>query len=494
MRDLINRHLLDRGYTLLCQGESLTVVNIKKLDAALVPRVDPKELDRCDPYEFVKVSFPLDWPHGRNSRARTHADDEEQQRQTHRHDRRQSRRGYGYRGQPARNPRGVEARAIGREPTALRAKKFKLHYARAEDVRDELQALVGGEAKSSPGHQPQNPEQSQQAAMMRAMQQQAQQSGQQGQPGQPGQPPGGAAAAKIPTAFVVNPRENSILVTAPPDKMAIIVQVIKAVDVPADSDSSDRRREAETQIYRLTGIEPEPVVKTLEEIGHLSPTAHLEVDKKNKLIIADASPADHATIRALVDKLSGSDRSFEVIRLRRRRADSVAASIEFMMGIDSKKKKTESHHWLEPVGRRRFSSNNDKTNDFRVARRRGAQSAPALGQQDRTAGGARPAGETWRDSRPSSADKTKRVMVDGGNVKETKELLERIRAEWPLVAPNPKLFTPLPVPTRESGNAAADRIPKRSCPRRRRSHCRAAGGNDGAIDGISPRGHVGRKR
>ena len=60
-RDLINLHLLARGYTLLCNGEVLSVANIKKLDPSRVPRVTPEELDKRDPHEFVKVSFPLDW-------------------------------------------------------------------------------------------------------------------------------------------------------------------------------------------------------------------------------------------------------------------------------------------------------------------------------------------------------------------------------------------------------------------------------------------------
>ena len=60
VRDLINRHLLDRGYTLLCQGESLTVVNIKKLDTAIVPRIEPEELDQATatPTSSSRCRFP----------------------------------------------------------------------------------------------------------------------------------------------------------------------------------------------------------------------------------------------------------------------------------------------------------------------------------------------------------------------------------------------------------------------------------------------------
>ena len=39
VRDLINRLLLMRGFTLLCHGEVMTVAEVKKLDPSLVPRV-----------------------------------------------------------------------------------------------------------------------------------------------------------------------------------------------------------------------------------------------------------------------------------------------------------------------------------------------------------------------------------------------------------------------------------------------------------------------
>ena len=40
VRDLINRLLLARGFTMLCHGEVLTVAEIKKIDPSLVPRVE----------------------------------------------------------------------------------------------------------------------------------------------------------------------------------------------------------------------------------------------------------------------------------------------------------------------------------------------------------------------------------------------------------------------------------------------------------------------
>ena len=43
-RDLINRHLLARGYTMLIQDEVLSVFKIESMNPGMVPRVEPEEL------------------------------------------------------------------------------------------------------------------------------------------------------------------------------------------------------------------------------------------------------------------------------------------------------------------------------------------------------------------------------------------------------------------------------------------------------------------
>ena len=59
IRDLINRHLHARGYTMLSGGEVLSVFKIEKLDPSLVPRLTEDQLYDAKPYDFVKVSFEL---------------------------------------------------------------------------------------------------------------------------------------------------------------------------------------------------------------------------------------------------------------------------------------------------------------------------------------------------------------------------------------------------------------------------------------------------
>ena len=138
---------------------------------------------------------------------------------------------------------------------------------------------------------------------------------------------------KPPMNLVVNPRKNSILAHAPPDKMAIIDQAVKVLDV-ASQGGANRcwRTSTACRSTAWRPSTPSRSSKTLTELGVLDPTTRLQVDKKNKSIIAYAPLADHLTIRALVNKLDGSGRKFEVIQLRRLEADYVAGTIEFMMG------------------------------------------------------------------------------------------------------------------------------------------------------------------
>jgi len=170
-----------------------------------------------------------------------------------------------------------------------------------------------------------------------------------------------------------------------------IAQAIEAVDVPADYSQSLLSNMNRMQVYRLTGVDPEPVVKTLTQLGNLSPNTRLEVDKKNKAIIAYASLVDHVMIRAVIDKLSGSERKFEVIPLHRLPSDFVAGSIMFMMGIEPKKKKERSNPWGVGASRTRIQRDYQRVSG---RRRRGAQPLDALCQRRGVGRGEQPAGET----------------------------------------------------------------------------------------------------
>jgi type II secretory pathway component GspD/PulD (secretin) len=431
VRDLINEHLLARGFTLLCNGESMSVVEIKKIDPSMVPRVEPADLAKREPHEFVKVSFPLETfsaeaakneltpmlsPNGKlfalNETSRLEAMD------------------------AVVNLRDIESvlkqqQARASQPKTFR--EFKLKYARAADVHKLLSALVGSESPAMPGQpgQPGGMNPQQQAEMMARMQAQG---GGQGQP----QPNAAAAAAKESVSIAVNAHNNSILVQAKPDKMAIIAQIIEAVDIPADRNTLTMANMGRMQVYRLSGIDLEPVVKTLMDVGNLDPSTRLEIDKKNSAIIAYAPLADHVTIRALVDKLTGSDRKFEVIPLRRLAADYVAGTIEFMLGSGQKKEQRRSP-WSYYDSPR---EDEKKSREFRVDADVEHNRLLLWANQAELAEVQALLVKLGEIPVAGSGSSNVRV-IEGGDAKENEEFLERLRKVWPSVAPN-ELQTPAP--------------------------------------------------
>ncbi len=179
------------------------------------------------------------------------------------------------------------------QPRSFR--EFKLKHARADEVANLLSTLLGADVSKSQGSEPQgNPymeqmqQQQQQAVAMARMQGMAQ-----SVQGSPGSNP---AKPKGPISLAINRRNNSIFVEARPDKMAVIAQVVEAVDIPISHDDSLLVNLNRMQVYRLSGVDPEPVVKTLMDIGNLEPSTRLEIDRKNSAIVAYASLADHVTI------------------------------------------------------------------------------------------------------------------------------------------------------------------------------------------------------
>jgi type II secretory pathway component GspD/PulD (secretin) len=425
-RDLINSHLLSRGFTMLRHGEVLSVVNIKKLNPAMVPRVTPDELQDRSPHEFVKVSFRLDWllaekaveefkpmlsPNGKlvklTATNRLEAID------------------------VVINLREIhtlltEEQSAGGQQRLVQ--EFKLQYTRAGDVIEQLKTLLGIEksSKSAAAMTPQQRQQAQQRAMLAARQ--ASQK----------KPAASASKPKADIHLVVNNRENSILAYAPPDKMAIITQTIKLIDVPSAGTNSLLRNINRMQIYRLAAIDPEPLVKVLEELGQLDFDTRLEIDKQNKAIIAYASLADHATIRVLVDKLDGSGREFHVIRLRRLESDYVAGTIQFMMGGEEEKQPRNDYYYYRYGS---GSQTNETKDKFRVDSDV-EHNRLLLWANDIEVKEVENLLVKLGEIRvPGSNSSTIRV-IDSAPGKETEELLRRIRLVWPSLGPNKLLVVP----------------------------------------------------
>jgi type II secretory pathway component GspD/PulD (secretin) len=411
------------------------VVNVKKVDLSLVPRVEPGELKSRQPYDFVKVSFRLE-----SMTAEAAAQELE----------------------PMKSPNGklvplkltnrleaVDAVAnlqeidaflkIEQSPSAPQrsVQEFALQYARADEVREQLEALLGKERTPGMPQPGQGGQGGMSPEMVQAMQQQAEMMARRGggpEGGQPGQP-GKMPSPPSPMSFVVNPHKNSIIAYAPPDKMALIDQIIKTLDVPTGSQSSLLANVGRTQVYRLTGIEPETLKKTLREIGNLDPTTTIQTDKKNNSLIVFGPMADHVIISELVRKLSGAERQFAVRRLRRLAAESVAGTVEFMINGDKKDKSNRSNPFSF-FDRFSSSDSNQSANSFRVdADTENNQlilyaNDIELSDVDNLL---RKLGEIPINEGPGM----KRRLIQAGGSDEAKELLERIQEAWETISPNP---------------------------------------------------------
>jgi hypothetical protein len=195
-------------------------------------------------------------------------------------------------------------------------------------------------------------------------------------------------------------------------------------------------------VYRLASIDPEAIVKTLEELGNLDPTTRLQVDKKNRAIVANAPPWDHVMIRAVVQKLDGSERQFEVIQLRRLPADYVAGTIEFMMGSEKPKENRRSSYYpFDFFGGDRRGQSDESQSKFRVE---------ADVENNRL----------LLKANPIELEEVKQLLVKLGELpagsgrgspvrpldlppgQESAARLERIRRRWPGIAPNPLVLPP----------------------------------------------------
>lgn len=368
IRDLINRHLLSRGFTLLRREELLTVENIKKLDPSLVPRVRPSELAKLPSHEFVKTSFQLKWlladeqveelkpmlsPNGKLSSLRA----------TNRIEAMDA----------VINLREMwellEEEQTPKSVTDNLVRSFPLTHVRVEDIIDQVKELMGQRPTSRPSSGGGGGDPYAMQMMQQQMQQQMQQMQQQMQQQQGGK----GAVRKEPEVRIVSiPRENSLLVDAPPDKMAKVEQAIEILDQPRLQEGSPFDAIEQTQIYRLNNLNPKSFVETLNRVGGLSPRTTVQVDDPNRAVVVSGSRADQVIVDMLVKKLDGNARSFQVVSLRKLQADYVAGSIRFMMGKEveeSKSSTSRRSYFFDPYGGfggRGSSGEEKKPDEFRV--------------------------------------------------------------------------------------------------------------------------------
>ena len=331
-RDLINRHLLTRGFTMIVSGEVMSIVKVKELNPAIVPRVTPDMLTALPDHTICKVSFDLDWLIADEAveELKPMLSSAGQMHKLSRTNRLEVI-------DTAISLRHIwelleDEQSDNGEERLVRA--FRLEHRRAEDVIRILRELLklqdpGGSPGAGGGGMDPN--------MAMQMMQQMQQMQQAMQQAAGAAQPGAAGAKKmVETRLVLNQPENMILAQAAPDQMALIEKAIEQIDVPGDAGKSLLQNINRMKIYRLESVDPQTLTDLLQQIGDMDPGTMLKVDKKKRSIIAWATLADHLTISTLVEKLDQSSRQFEVIPLRRLDAEYVAGTIRVLMDQEEK--------------------------------------------------------------------------------------------------------------------------------------------------------------
>jgi type II secretory pathway component GspD/PulD (secretin) len=318
-RDLLNMHLAARGFTLLRRGEVLGLVKLDKLNPALVPRVEPGELDSRDRHEIVRVSFPLEWlvageavkefepmksPFGKlTAMAATNrlealdtVDNLLEIREMLKRE---------------QSPQGEERLVV----------EFKLKHVRAEDILSKLQTLVG-----TPGATLRPQERARMQFMrMREQNSERDKNNNNQRNAQPKEPE---------VNLVVNEQENSILANAPPDKLAVVRQAVQALDVPSASGGRASDAATRMRIYRTKGIEPEPMadlIKELVTLGKLANSTQVQADDNSNSLIVYATPADHMAIANLVDQIGNTGREVRIIPLGQLTPDYALQAIKLLL-------------------------------------------------------------------------------------------------------------------------------------------------------------------
>ncbi len=302
--DLFNMQLLARGYTLLKRGSVLRLVTLKDLDITLVPRIEPESLEDLPKHTVARVSFPLEWmiadeaakelapllsPYGKLSSMAS-----------------------------SNRLEVIDAVVNLREFYKLlldaeqhdsrreRVVEFHLEHRKAEEVAPKVRQLLG----LPPDGQSVTTQTQLDIEQTRFRAEAVKQLGPAAQD---------LVTEKKPTVFLtVNEKENSLLVNAPPNKIEIVRQAVKAIDKPLPENDSAWDTLSRVKVYDVSGFDPEAITKlftSLQERGSVSKDSRIQHEAAYNRIIAFASPSDQLTIAQLIESFRAEKRTATVLPL-----------------------------------------------------------------------------------------------------------------------------------------------------------------------------------
>jgi len=298
------------------------------------------------------------------------------------------------------------------------APEFKLRHLPAEEAKRMLEQFLGIEKKKETPMTPQE---------MQMMQQMRQQQG--------GQPP--TPEAKKPEISVVaNNRQNSIIIMAPADRVAIATEFLKRVDVPSSSINSLADVQNRVQVFRLASLDPEKLIEIIQEMNILEPTTRTRVDAENRAVIVSGSAADRYIIDQLIKRLDGTGRQFEVLQLRRLDAGEVAESIAFLMGQDKEEDDSSSNRRYSYFYGMSQPETKKKEDKFRVAANTRFRQVLLWANEPEMAE-VRNLLVKLGELPPPGGDSRTIRMIDASPTPQTLDYLKRLKEQWEQISPNP---------------------------------------------------------
>ena len=304
IRDGLNRMLLSQGYTLVRNGEVLTLLSLRSLNVETVPRATVRDLDDLGHYEFATVAFDLrslTAPQvaadlratlGRNGRIECM--------------RSMNRLLVMDTGENLRHMRDLLTEEQAQVKNASAFRVFPLRYVRADDAAETLRKVLGLE---SPDARAQTP-------------------------GRLVHPAERASQTPRPT-LAVDARRNAILVSAPTDRIGVAERAVEFLDVPAAGGA--RASEIESKSYRLSTIEASWLQRFLANEGGFDTRVRFALDERSNSLVVSASANDHLVIASLIEKVDEPRRRREVVDLHTLDAVQVGRMIERLLDRDEGK-------------------------------------------------------------------------------------------------------------------------------------------------------------
>ncbi|MGB7324745.1 MAG: secretin N-terminal domain-containing protein, partial [Rubripirellula sp.] len=415
-RDLFNRYLLARGYTLLEIDGGLTVAKTESINPAIVPRVEPVSLETLPMHSFVRTSLDVGWlsaeklteelkpmisSNGRLTALTT----------TNRIEAMDA----------AVNLRQVAellARELDSDSRESLAPEFKLRYLPAEEAKEMLEQFLGVEKKKATALTPQQ---------IQMMQQQRGQN--------QGAPP---AEKKEEISIVANTRQNSVIIRAPADRIAIATEFLRRIDVQREDMMSLADVQSRVQVFRLSSLDPEKLIEIVSEMNVLEPTTRVRVDDDNNALIVSGSAADRFIISSLLERLDGTGRKFEVLPLRRLDPAEVAESIAFLMGQKDEEEQQSSRRSSYYYGYYGGGNDDEKKekDEFRVSANIRYRQI-LLWANEREMEEVRSLLVKLGELPPPGGNSQTVRIMEASATPETYEYLQRLRQQWSRISSNP---------------------------------------------------------